>query len=86
MVLGKKDDAYKAYDKLIKAVEADEDASASRRCVGGPRLRCVWSFRHLSTGKDQRFPFKLPAHGSENAKRTVGISAATGSVRRCASD
>ena len=35
-------------------------------------IRCVWSFRGRSLGKDLHFPFKPPNDGPENSKHIVG--------------
>ena len=40
-------------------------------CICWANLRCVWSFRDRSPGKDWRFSFKLSKKGPENSKRIV---------------
>ena len=35
-------------------------------------IRCVWSFRGCSPGKDWRFPVKFSKDGPENSKHIVG--------------
>jgi hypothetical protein len=45
------------------------------------KVRCVWSFRDRSPGKDWRFPFTLPKDGAENPERIV--AAAGGTLSSC---
>jgi hypothetical protein len=47
-----------------------DEATAARR---GPGVRCVWSFRDRSPGKDLRFPFKVSKDGPENSRRIVAM-------------
>ena len=44
----------------------------TRRMVS--RIRCAWSFRHRSPGKDWHFPFKLPKNGADISKHIARIS------------